>query len=586
MQKRRHCRQPSCSVVTLELLSTVAIMFGGDVLLSESVDDDLYWACHSGSNKETIAKLVSHGASVNARVGKSNQMTPLLAAVAGGHVNTVRTLLECGADPNMTGAGGAGPTPLHTACRNGFQDLVRVLLKFGADVDSTDAQQNTPADLAGKIHHHNIIRMLNDHKMKAMLSGNDPNQSLVRGTSSSDFGLAAQELEGFPSMRNLQISPNEESRSKSIQADSGSSRQEEVGNGITNGSNDLQMLLAAHRQLTVRESGRDRRLQRIQDTVSEMQSGMNRMATVIDGLRIMLVESMKLQEASARADDKRSTEVNTVIAAELASLKLEHTKTLGDLQKEQASRRSLETKLCKLQENTDLLRHKEEEARVALAEVRRHFEKCADQLYQKKQELNATKHRVSDAGQNNKQESKKKAGVASNNRDAKLSGASADSSRAATVGEQVHSRHGSEARKRLALLAKEQVVSQSGVGGTMSSKGASASVPLDLDESTDKETDKCKQLGESNDKQSHQDNKLGGLHRRMSRPELSVGAIRRLSRTEDKLAAVLADPSDLETLHASPYAGMNKDRGQNSKEKSTDVDNSNESLFNDLWDVA
>ena len=316
------------------------------MLMSESVDDDLYWACHAGADGEEISKLIARGADVNARVGKGKTMTPLLAAVAGGHSGTMESLLRLGADVNAT-ASGASPTPLHSACRNGFQGLVRILLKNGADVNALDGDQNTPADLAGKIHHHGIIRLLNDHKMNTLLSGGDgsngasstsamPSKSLPHERSVSDLGSAARELEGLPSSDTPRSGTFE---NKKILGENNNGSASDKHQRST--STDLQMLLTAHRQLTVRESSRDRRLQRIQDTVTEVQKGMNRFHTVVDGLRLLLVEQMRQTEEKEQAGAKRAEDKSSALVLELGRLKEEHRRTKEELHNERSAAHGL-----------------------------------------------------------------------------------------------------------------------------------------------------------------------------------------------------------------------------------------------------
>ena len=103
-------------------------MFGNDLTLSETIDDDLYWACHSGSNADRLNELIRKGGDVNASVGKNQTKTCLQAAVSGGHLHTVQALLNNGADVNIRAKGGQNsPTPLHTACRHGMLEMAQLL---------------------------------------------------------------------------------------------------------------------------------------------------------------------------------------------------------------------------------------------------------------------------------------------------------------------------------------------------------------------------------------------------------------------------------------------------------------------------
>ena len=69
-------------------------------------------------------------AGVSPDVSDEARLTPLHAAVFGGHVDVVRALLAGGANPNILGANGA--TPLFYAIDFGFVKVAQVLKEYGA----------------------------------------------------------------------------------------------------------------------------------------------------------------------------------------------------------------------------------------------------------------------------------------------------------------------------------------------------------------------------------------------------------------------------------------------------------------------
>ena len=163
----------------------------------------------------------------------------------------------------------SGPTPLHVACRHGLYEIVQILVQFNAEIDPLDQDGNTPADLAHKISHSGIIKYLNEQKMERLMGGGDipitaPPQHKRHAT---DGGLAARELDEECSF----TPPMTTTATKAPSSPTHHARST---------STDLEMLLMAHRQLTVRESARDRTLSRIQDSVVNLQSGMHRMVCV------------------------------------------------------------------------------------------------------------------------------------------------------------------------------------------------------------------------------------------------------------------------------------------------------------------
>ena len=108
-------------------------------------------------------------------------MTPLVAALAGGHFQTAKFLYDNGADPNVRGRDGC--TPLHAAAVNGEFKIVQELLKFEADVNARDDEGKTPLHFASERLRHegsnialsssSVTRLLLEHGADVNTRGND-----------------------------------------------------------------------------------------------------------------------------------------------------------------------------------------------------------------------------------------------------------------------------------------------------------------------------------------------------------------------------------------------------------------------------
>ena len=61
---------------------------------------------------------------------------------------------------NINAQDNSGYTPLHTACYYGFGDVIRALMMVGVDETITDEYSRTPAQVAQKIGHHEILELL------------------------------------------------------------------------------------------------------------------------------------------------------------------------------------------------------------------------------------------------------------------------------------------------------------------------------------------------------------------------------------------------------------------------------------------
>lgn len=78
----------------------------------------------------------------------TDDQTPLVAAVAGGHVSVVQELIDHGADVNKPASDGT--SPMMKAAAMGNQELVAMLLANGADPTARNSALQTASDIADK----------------------------------------------------------------------------------------------------------------------------------------------------------------------------------------------------------------------------------------------------------------------------------------------------------------------------------------------------------------------------------------------------------------------------------------------------
>jgi ankyrin repeat protein len=140
------------------------------------------------STSAFIAKLVEHGADVNARLttGKGGPglyartgATPFLMASATADVEYMRMLVKFGADASLANVDGC--TPLMVACGVGVGsaaanevageepeviEAARYLLELGADVNATDANGETAMHAAAYKNLPKVVRFLAEHGAK------------------------------------------------------------------------------------------------------------------------------------------------------------------------------------------------------------------------------------------------------------------------------------------------------------------------------------------------------------------------------------------------------------------------------------
>ena len=94
----------------------------------------------------------------NASHGSGSEIGPSLSYVA-------LLLLKHGADVNArTDKDKGHSTPLHIAAEYGRVEVVHVLLQHGADVDTEDGSGRTALQLASDRGHHEIMKLLSEHR--------------------------------------------------------------------------------------------------------------------------------------------------------------------------------------------------------------------------------------------------------------------------------------------------------------------------------------------------------------------------------------------------------------------------------------
>ncbi len=111
----------------------------------------LYDAAQEGHDR-VVDRLIEAGADSSKGVkkkvfGNSIVLTPLTAAVLGGHLRVVRSLIRGGVDVNQAGSG--GETALFSAVRKGRKGIIKLLLASGA---RTDVRANGAAHRASFEH--------------------------------------------------------------------------------------------------------------------------------------------------------------------------------------------------------------------------------------------------------------------------------------------------------------------------------------------------------------------------------------------------------------------------------------------------
>lgn len=126
----------------------------------------LYYACYSGL-KETVYRLVSNGADINARGGFFGNA--LQAASYRGHREIVQLLLERGADVNAHG--GFHCTALQAAPLGQDREIVQLLLDKGANINTQGGGLSNALHAASYIGHYEIVQLLLDKGADVNIQG-------------------------------------------------------------------------------------------------------------------------------------------------------------------------------------------------------------------------------------------------------------------------------------------------------------------------------------------------------------------------------------------------------------------------------
>ena len=142
-------------------------------LVDEGSYTPLICACHRGNysvsmyliNKLNNSEInFAHEKKLNTALhyavwcAKQNR-TPLHEACKERNVKKVMELVIVKGH-NINAQDNSGWTPLHTACYYGFGDVVSALMMAGADETITDEFNKTPEQVAEKIGHHEILKLL------------------------------------------------------------------------------------------------------------------------------------------------------------------------------------------------------------------------------------------------------------------------------------------------------------------------------------------------------------------------------------------------------------------------------------------
>ncbi|HNT78324.1 MAG TPA: ankyrin repeat domain-containing protein [Anaerolineae bacterium] len=140
----------------------------------------LHYACRDAA-VETVALLVQNGADVNARSSGLYDGIPLHIAVEARKYAVCELLVESGADLNAQNSD--GDTPLHLAAAGGYKNIAQLLLAGGADVTVAAHDAQTALDIARERRKTHIIKLLGG----APLPGPAPTDKILPAISLDEY---------------------------------------------------------------------------------------------------------------------------------------------------------------------------------------------------------------------------------------------------------------------------------------------------------------------------------------------------------------------------------------------------------------
>jgi ankyrin repeat protein len=143
-------------------------------------------AALSGGHLKIAQLLYERGADVDVR-GNFNR-TPLNGASCSGHLETVEWLFNRSANPNVQD--GSGWTPLHFAAHFGYVDVSWLLLEHKVDTNARDSGGKTPLHLASYSGHVNVARLLLECGADVNARDNQPSTPLCDASMNGHLEVA------------------------------------------------------------------------------------------------------------------------------------------------------------------------------------------------------------------------------------------------------------------------------------------------------------------------------------------------------------------------------------------------------------
>jgi ankyrin repeat protein len=140
-----------------------------------------------GGHLKIAQSLYERGADVD--VQGSDDQTLLYGATWSRHLEIVQWLLSRGANPNVRDKI-YGLTPQHSAAAFGLVEISRLLLQYKADSNAQDHHERTPLRVASDQGHVNVARLLLEHGADVDARGDIRNTSLHRASYSGHLDVA------------------------------------------------------------------------------------------------------------------------------------------------------------------------------------------------------------------------------------------------------------------------------------------------------------------------------------------------------------------------------------------------------------